>query len=411
MLSVLSSFENRTGGDIFAIENAPDSVHTYIEKNKSSRITTQLKFETRLNRGNTLTFKNSVNDFQRHISTPRTNFSGEQISSYSELSYLLKTNQHDMVMGLNFITDSFNENKTFTKTPLDYNYHTAGIFLQDDWKLTTKLILQTGFRTDYHNIYGAFVLPRLSALYKINDKLYARITSGLGYKTPSIFTDKAEEESYKNVSPIGTSIKAEKSEGINVDINYKSVLFGKFVSTINQALYYTRLNNPLIPQADSLAKGILSYENANGPLIAKGFDTNISLALDELALFIDYTYTDAQKKYDNANSSLELTPKHKLNITLTYEQEHSWRTGIEAFYTGRQYLSDHTQTPDYWTMGFMIQKMFKHFSMIGNVENIFDTRQTKFENVVIPPYTNPTFREIYAPLDGMVANVALKIDL
>jgi len=101
----------------------------------------------------------------------------------------------------------------------------------------------------------------------------------------------------------------------------------------------------------------------------------------------------------------------KLNITLTYEQEHSWRTGIEAFYTGRQYLSDHTQTPDYWTMGFMIQRMFKHFSIIGNVENIFDIRQTKFEKVVIPPYTNPTFREIYAPLDGLLANVALKIQL
>jgi len=312
MLSVLSSFENRIGGDIFAIENSPDSIHTYVEKNKSSRITSQLKFETRLNRGNTLTFKNSVNRFQRSISSSTANFSGQQISSYSELSYLLKTKQHDLVFGSNLVTDSFNENKILTKIPLDYHFSTVGIFLQDDWKLATKLILQIGVRTDYHNIYGAFVLPRLSALYKINDKLYARITSGLGYKTPTVFTDKAEEQSYRNVLPVSTNIKAEISQGINVDINYKGILFHEFASTINQAFYYTQLNNPLVLQTDSLAKGILSYENANGPLKAKGFDTNISLALNDLALFIDYSYTDAQKKYDNANSPLELIPKHKL---------------------------------------------------------------------------------------------------
>ena len=33
------------------------------------------------------------------------------------------------------------------------------------------------------------------------------------------------------------------------------------------------------------------------------------------------------------------------------------------------------------------------------------------EDNIIPPYTNPTFKQIYAPIDGVVANVELKIKM
>ena len=98
-------------------------------------------------------------------------------------------------------------------------------------------------------------------------------------------------------------------------------------------------------------------------------------------------------------------------MTLTYEVEQNWRTGVEAFYTGRQYISNNKQTRDFWTIGFMVQKMFKKFSIIGNVENLFDVRQSKYEQIVNQPYNNPTFKPIYAPLDGRVANIALEFKI
>jgi iron complex outermembrane receptor protein len=59
----------------------------------------------------------------------------------------------------------------------------------------------------------------------------------------------------------------------------------------------------------------------------------------------------------------------------------------------------------------MFQKYFEHFSVIANVENLFDVRQTKFEKIYLPPVSDPTFKQIYAPLDGIVANIAVKIRL
>ena len=46
-----------------------------------------------------------------------------------------------------------------------------------------------------------------------------------------------------------------------------------------------------------------------------------------------------------------------------------------------------------------------------NAENILDVRQTRFENIVSGPVSNPNFKELYAPLDGFVANIVLKFDL
>jgi iron complex outermembrane receptor protein len=49
--------------------------------------------------------------------------------------------------------------------------------------------------------------------------------------------------------------------------------------------------------------------------------------------------------------------------------------------------------------------------VVAVAENMFDVRQSRFGRIVYPPYTNPTFAQIYAPLDGMVANVAIKINI
>ena len=412
ILGISSSYENRTGGDIYAIENGPDSTHSYIEKNKSTRLTTQLKFEKKFTNNNLLTLKNSINDFDRRISGTINNFGGKQLSTYSELSYLLRTHNHDVVSGFNFVTDAFNENEKLApaSNSLDYKHYTIGFFIQDDWHISGKFILQTGFRIDNNNKYGTYFLPRFSTLYKFSDELNARLGYSSGYKTPTVFTNDADEVTLQHIKPVSSALKSETSQGVNLDMSYRFNMHD-FIFTLNEAFFYTKIHNPLKPEHDSLALGILTYKNAGSALESKGFDTNIEIALDELALFADYSYTDVKKIYDKINPHLELTPKHKLNLTLTYEEEENWRTGIEAFYTGKQYLSGTMQSRDYWVFGFMVEKLFKNFSITGNVENIFDFRQTKYEQIVNQPYSNPTFKPIYAPLDGVVANMAVELKL
>lgn len=412
-LSAGISFSNddREGGDLIAIENSADLPHSYINKNKSTRFVTTFTFNKTFSGGNHLTFKNSTSSFTRNIQIPSASFDGNQFSSYSELSYLMKSESNSLVAGLNFTTDKFKQQNINISPQFNYDYYTFGLFTLDDWDVTGKLILEAGLRMDYQSKYKTFILPQAFLLYKFADNFYARFGGGLGYKTPDIFNaeaaDESEQSAFANVRPLADNIQPEKSTGLSLDFNYHSLLWDKLIVTVDQAFYYTKVTDHLVPNEDSLASNVILYYNSSAPLQARGFDTNIQLNLEDFEFYFDYTYTSATM----GDSFLQLTPKNNLYITLMYEKEDNWRSGIEAFYTGKQYVNGGSQSPGYWRAGLMIQKYFEHFSIVANIENIFDVRQTRFENIVVPPYANPSFKQIYAPLDGVVANVSVKINL
>ena len=120
---------------------------------------------------------------------------------------------------------------------------------------------------------------------------------------------------------------------------------------------------------------------------------------------------DARRKYDDVQSFVPLTPQHKLNLDIIYEEENNYSIAFEVYYVSYMFRDFDTKTKSYYTIGLITQKHFKHFTIIANVENLLDVRQTRFENIVIPPTANPTFRQVYAPLDGRVFNIAIRIDI
>lgn len=404
------SYDHRKGGDFLVVNGMPDSLHKYLLENKSIRFISAFNYKYNFSNGNNLTVKNSINSYYRKINSLSDVFTGNQLSTFTELSYLMDLTSNKLVLGFDFYSDKFNQ-KENPPVHFDYNYFTIGSFIMDNWKINRGLILQLGFRTDYHNKYKYFVLPQSFVLYKLNEHFNIRFGGGLGYKVPSIFTNEAEERIFKNIRPISADVKAEKSSSTSIDFNYRTILFNQLNLTFDQSFYYTMVSHPVDLIEDSLdsQNPYFYYHNSPSNLRAKGFDTNIHLSLEDFEFYFEYTYTDAQKVFSNYSSYLELTPKNKINITLTAEDENNWRTGFEAFYTGKEYLNNGTQSPDYWTIGLMFQKFFNYFSVIANVENLFDVRQTKYESIYNPPLSNPTFKQIYAPLDGMVANVAVKI--
>ena len=65
----------------------------------------------------------------------------------------------------------------------------------------------------------------------------------------------------------------------------------------------------------------------------------------------------------------------------------------------------------YWVTGFMAEKLWEKFSLYINFENFTDSRQTKFDTIYTGTIRNPQFRDIYAPLDGLVMNGGVKLRL
>ena len=400
--------EERTGGDMEYIKG--DNPSGYFEKNKTDRYSTEFSLEHHFGQYSHLVFKNSYNHFKRNIATPGYEFDGIQNGTFSELTYAYHGDRSEWVTGLNLLTDQFKEEQ-LTSTPLrNYDQLTVGGFVQNTWRVNEKFHLESGVRGDYVNDYGFVFLPRLSALFKFTPELSSRLGGGLGYKTPTIFSEESERLQYKNVLPVDEDVnKLERSYGVSADINYKTKFAdGKVSFSINQLFFYTRIQDPLLLQPDG---SNYSFNTIDGHIDSKGMETNVKVGYHDFKLFLGYTFTKAYLHEGDDRTENFLTPRHRLNSVLLYEVEEKWKVGLEAYYFSKQQLSDGTTGRSYWVTGFMVEKLWERFSLYVNFENFLDSRQTRYGSIYTGPISNPVFKDIYAPLDGFVVNGGIKLRL
>ena len=407
---VNAGFEKRTGGDMQVINNKADATHSFFETNNSSRYSTQAKFEKVFTNKNILTIKNSVGYFNRTIQRQSYNFEGQQVATFSEVNYLIPKEKSEWNIGTNFVSDNFKQVNTVANK-LDYSNSAFGIFAQNNLKVSDKFIVESGLRLDVTNRNNIFALPRLSFLYKITDKLTTRFGGGLGYKTPTIFSEETEEKAFQNINPLDFSkVSPEKSYGLNADVNYKATIFDEVNFSINQLFFYTIIKNPLVLNPIT-ASNNFAFENTNGNIESKGFETNIKLRFKDVSAYIGYTFIDATRNFNNISTVNPLTAKHRINANLMYELNEKLRIAYEVFYVGQQYLTNSEKVRDYWVMGVSGEYKFKHFSLFINLENFLDSRQSRWENLYSGTIQNPQFREVYTPTDGIIFNGGLKLRL
>lgn len=400
------TYDDRIGGDITKIESGQNGIHQYTEENVSKRLSSQAVYSTQIDSVSSLNIKNSVAYFDRDLTIPDFSFEGQQINTFSEINYQKSANRTDWIVGANIYSSDFDENDS-ASLQRDQTDLTYGAFINNIFDIDDNWILETGLRADYNTDFGFFPLPRMSLLYKNDNGFSSRIGGGLGYKIPDIFTEEAEFINFENVLGIDkNAIDAEKSYGVNLDFNYQTRLFDTFGFSINQLFYLTAINDALL--LNSTDNGFFQFENATDEIFSKGAETNIKFTYKDFRWFLNYAFIDTKLHYLAGNPQKPLTAKHNAGSVLMYESD-KWRIGYETFYTGKQFLSNGTETTDFVTMGLLLMRNFKYLSAFVNFENFTDRRQSRFSPLVLPPHQDPIFPEIYAPTDGFIFSVGIII--
>lgn len=401
-----TTFQNRFGGDIFVINGKADSQHAYFEKNQSVRNISTIQLSSQISENRQLVLKQSVSLFDRQIKVPDYNFRGLQTNAYTDFSYIISETKHTVLLGANLIFDDFKEKESLK--PRTENNFVTGVYVQDNWDLTEKFLIEGGFRLDYAKRHGVFPLPRISALYKISEHWSSRLGGGLGYKLPTMFTEATETLAFQDVLAVDSKAKAEKSYGSTLDFNYQNTIGENLSFTVNQMFFVTQINQPLVLRTNDEKQ--LYFENAAKPVISKGFETNVRFTFaDWVKLFVGYTFTDAKATYKNTNQTVALLPKNKVNMALLAEKHKNFKIGLEAYYSDRQVLSDGRWTRPYWEFGLFLEKTFGNISVFANAENFTDTRQNRFEKVVFDAHNTPKFNEVYTHTEGRAFNGGIKV--
>ncbi len=409
-LGFTKTMDERLGGDMLVIDNKKDDVHQFYEKNKLDRSSAELLFEKNWSSKNKFFIKSSLSSFDRTISTASHTFKANQLDYFSEASFVINKPKYTWVTGVNFLGNNFKKISGDSVYLNNKSNNTVGAFVQYSYKWKDKSSFELGLRNDYHFQYGNFVLPRFAIFHQINSHWGARAGFGAGYKIPDALTPQINDYAIEKILPINDIVKVEKSYGYNLECNYKASLGDENNIFINQAFFLTQLDNPLI--AMEHPDGLVSFSSATNPIITKGFDTYIKLHLEDWELYAGYTYTLAERKYLSDNQFMPFTPKFRMAYMLTKEWEGKARFCIETSYNGFQYREDYSKTPDYLFMAAMFEYKFnKHVSVVLNVENLLDNRQSKSEELYSGSITNPVFKTLWAPIDGRAFNACIKFQL
>lgn len=299
--------------------------------------------------------------------------------------------------------------------PRNYTHRSPALFLQAEWAIAPRWSAVTGARADFHNVHGTIVTPRASVRHSPGGGITVRAGAGGGFKAPTIFTEELEEAGFRNVRSPGP-LSPERAVSGSFDINWKTLPGGGFSLDVNAAAYLTRLADAVTVDADSLASGgAIDLRNATGPSLARGGELSLKIGLGDLKLFLGYTYLYATLEDRGLTEEAAYNPRHSAGMVLFYEaHESGFKAGLETYWTGRQRLERNpyrSVSPDYFLTGLIAEKALGHLRLFINFENIFDTRQTRWDRVFTGDLTVDGYRPVpvYAPLEGRVINGGVRL--
>lgn len=333
--------------------------------------------------------------------------------SFGEASLTGVSGKHVWTAGAAMAIDVYHSRQF---SPLNYTYTTPALFAQDEFDALPWLTIAASTRFDFHNRYGTFFSPRLSALAKFDDWT-VRSSVGSGNYAPTPFTEETAETGVSRVLPF-QNIKPERARSASFDV---SRTIGGL--ELDASLFGSIIDHP-VRLAPSLTPGKVQFENVSGPTRTAGAELLAIYRVGEFTLSGGYVFIDSTEidPVDRKREAADLTPKNEATFRVDWDDDDDgWKLGFEAFYTGPQSLNDpldpnpyRSRGAPYVILGALAEyHITKAMALFINSEDLIDVRQTKFDPLLRPTRAldgNWTVNA-WAPLDGRTINGGLVIQL
>ncbi|MGH7678035.1 MAG: TonB-dependent receptor, partial [Gemmatimonadaceae bacterium] len=182
----------------------------------------------------------------------------EHQTVFGEASVAIPRGRLTSVVGGAFQLESYRSRDV---ARFDFTHRVPSVFAQLDWDATPALVVSGGVRSDWHNVFGTMVNPRLSALLRLPaseglGRWTARLSGGQGSFAPVPFT---EETDAFGLTPLATpnGLKRELAWNSSFDVN--GVLDRSFGEVeLNASLYGSILDNPVRVRRDGIGGLFLS---------------------------------------------------------------------------------------------------------------------------------------------------------
>lgn len=327
-------------------------------------------------------------------------------TGFAEAALSGSAGTHNWVIGAAVQFDRFDSRSL---DGFDYTFTVPGLFVQDEYDAAEWLTLSASGRLDRHSEYGTFFSPRLSALLRPAETWTVRASVGTGYDAPTPWTDETETVGLGRLVP-PEGLEAERARNISLDV---ARAIGPF--ELNATVFGSRIEDAVQVRPAPTGDGRLELINATGPVRTHGTELLARYHRDAIHITATHVYLRSTES-DPAGAGRRiapLTPRHTVGLVAAWEHEDRGRIGAEFYFTGRQELEANpyrSTSEPHAIVGLLVERRFGPARLFLNAENLLDTRQTRYDPLVLPA-RSPEGRwttDVWAPLEGRSFNAGVR---
>lgn len=281
-----------------------------------------------------------------------------------------------------------------------YTFVVPGVFAQDDLTVASWLSLSASARADFHNQYGTFLSPRLSALVR-RSGWTSRLSVGQGFFAPTPLTEETEAAGLSRLS-LPVPLVAERGRTASFDVTRS---LGPFSAT--STFFASNIDHPVFVDRGAIYRII----NLPAPTRNRGVEALATWRKAPFSATASYTFVHSSEVDPLlGRAEVPLTPRQSFGLVGMWEKEGTTRFGIECYYTGRQRLEYNPYrdfSASYVLVGAMGERrVAAHVKLFLNLENITNVRQSRWDPILLPSRSSDRRWTVdaWAPLDGRVIN-------
>jgi outer membrane receptor for ferrienterochelin and colicin len=297
-----------------------------------------------------------------------------------------------------------------------------GIFAEYTLKPNENFTLMTGVRSDFHNIFGTFVTPRMHMRYRFSDHFTFRMNAGKGYRTANVVS----ENTYLLASarPIiwHDDVFQEKAWNFGFSLIQDYQLLGRDLQ-INAEYFYTDFQTQLVVDRETSAAGILL-----SPLDGKSYAGSLQFdvkwqPINRLDLLLAYRVNDVKQTIGGQLLEKPLTSRYKGLITLNYTTNlKKWMFDytvqfngggrIPTVWTDATVPAQTVEFSPYTVMNAQVTKYFRYWNIYAGSENLTNFMQRHPVTGAANPF-GPAFdaTNVWGPVLGRRIYVGLRFNL
>lgn len=347
-------------------------------------------------------------------------YEGNQDNMYLNLIYQSNLSEHQKISaGLSFNYDLFNEyvRTTSANQNIFSREYVPGVFAEYTFNLHDKFIALAGLRADYHNLYGAFITPRLHLKYVPGKYVHLRGTVGKGYRSPKMLAENNFYLSSNRELVMNSRLDLESAWNYGLSVQGYIPVFNKELSLTGE-WYYTNFENQVVIDTDTDVHAVHFY-NLDGKSFSHSIQFEASMEVVKgLTMTLAHRFNDVQTTIGGELREKPLTNRYKSLATASYQTPlKKWQFDFTAQFNGGGRMPDpdinnplwNNEFPAYTIMNAQITKYFRTWSVYLGSENIGNfIQENPIIDVTNPLSNNFDATNIWGPTHGRKIYVGLR---